>query len=146
MLEINRAAALLGRKTQECNTRDKQELGTVCRLDQTIGLLSSQTALASSLVVRRCERPSTRGSTGLNDLAFRPEIFRNRQESFISDGFAGGRLPPLHSGPGRPQIADYGGKYSPTSGLPATSLPAWGLLHMLQALKHGRASVSAHSR
>jgi hypothetical protein len=43
MQEINRAAALLGRKTQECNTRDKQELGTACLLDQTIRLLSSQT-------------------------------------------------------------------------------------------------------
>jgi hypothetical protein len=45
MQEINRAAALLGRKTQECNTRDKQELGTACPLDQTIRLLSSQTLL-----------------------------------------------------------------------------------------------------
>lgn len=43
MQEINRAAALLGPKIQECNTRDKQELGDACVLDQTIGLLSSQT-------------------------------------------------------------------------------------------------------
>jgi hypothetical protein len=48
MLEINRGVALLGPKTQECNTRDKQELGTSCRLDQTIGLLSSQTVLPPS--------------------------------------------------------------------------------------------------
>jgi hypothetical protein len=43
MQEINRAAALLGPKTQECNTRDKQEHGAACLADQTIGLLSSQT-------------------------------------------------------------------------------------------------------
>jgi hypothetical protein len=43
MQEINRAAALLGPKIQECNTRDKQELGAACPVDQTIGLLSSQT-------------------------------------------------------------------------------------------------------
>jgi hypothetical protein len=43
MQEINRAAALLGPKIQECNTRDKQELGAACVLDHTIGLLSSQT-------------------------------------------------------------------------------------------------------
>jgi hypothetical protein len=45
MQEINRGVALLGPKTQECNTRDKQELGAACMLDQTIGLLSSQTVL-----------------------------------------------------------------------------------------------------
>jgi hypothetical protein len=43
MQEINRAAALLGPKIQECNTRDKQELGAACPVDQTIGLLTSQT-------------------------------------------------------------------------------------------------------
>ncbi len=43
MQEINRAAVLLGPKIQECNTRDKQERAAACRLDQTIGLLSSQT-------------------------------------------------------------------------------------------------------
>jgi hypothetical protein len=41
----------------------------------------------------------------------------------------------LHNGPGQPQIADYGGKSSPSCGLLATSMPVWGLLHMLQALK-----------
>jgi hypothetical protein len=45
MQEINRAAALLGPKTQECNTRHKQELGAPCLFDQTIRLLSSQTEL-----------------------------------------------------------------------------------------------------
>jgi hypothetical protein len=45
MQEINRDAALLGPKIQECNTRDKQELGPACAHDQTIGLLSSQTLL-----------------------------------------------------------------------------------------------------
>ena len=43
MQEINRAAALLGPKTQECNTRDKQAIGAACVLDQITGLLSSQT-------------------------------------------------------------------------------------------------------
>jgi hypothetical protein len=50
MLEINRGVALLGPKTQECNTRDKQELGASCRFDQTTGLLSSQTLCCPSLV------------------------------------------------------------------------------------------------
>jgi hypothetical protein len=45
MLEINRDVALLGPKTQECNTRDKQVLGATCTVDDTIGLLSSQTVL-----------------------------------------------------------------------------------------------------
>jgi hypothetical protein len=43
MLEINRGVALLGPKTQECNTHDKQDLGPPRALDQTIGLLSGQT-------------------------------------------------------------------------------------------------------
>jgi hypothetical protein len=45
MQEINRGVAPLGPKTQECNTRDKQEPGASCTPDQTIGLLSSQTVL-----------------------------------------------------------------------------------------------------
>jgi hypothetical protein len=68
MQEINRAAALLGPKIQECNTRDKQELGAPCLLDQTIGLLSSQTVF-SLLVVRHCADSATRPSTRLNNLA-----------------------------------------------------------------------------
>lgn len=44
MQEINRGVALLGPKAQECNTRNNQELSASCPLDQTIGLLSSQTA------------------------------------------------------------------------------------------------------
>jgi hypothetical protein len=60
MQEINRAAALLGPKIQECNTRDKQELGAPCLLDQTIGLLSSQTvlSLAGCATLRRLGYPT----------------------------------------------------------------------------------------
>jgi hypothetical protein len=45
MQEINRGVALLGPKTQECNTHDKQELVATCTIDDTIGLLRSQTVL-----------------------------------------------------------------------------------------------------
>src|ERR1700730_12814714 len=59
MQEINRAAALLGPKVQECNTRDKQELGAPCLLDQTIRLLSSQTvcSLAGRTMLRALGYP-----------------------------------------------------------------------------------------
>jgi hypothetical protein len=43
MLEINRGIALLGPKTQECNTHDKQHSAAAPALDQTTGLLHGQT-------------------------------------------------------------------------------------------------------
>ena len=66
MLEINRGVALLGPKTQECNTRDKQELGATCTLDQTIGLLSSQTVLLPRWWCGVARGVTARRSSGLN--------------------------------------------------------------------------------
>jgi hypothetical protein len=96
MQEINRAAALLGRKTQECNTPDKQELGAACRLDQTIRLLSSQTVLLprwsgcdAGVKYPPLQRSKRTGLMAVNNSY-------KRQEPFFSDELVDDRLPPLH--------------------------------------------------
>jgi hypothetical protein len=44
-MEINRGVALLGPNIQECNTHDSQEPSASRLVDDTIGLLCSQTVL-----------------------------------------------------------------------------------------------------
>jgi hypothetical protein len=60
MQEINRGVALLGTKTQECNTGDKRLLSPTCTVDRTIGLLSVSdpvAMVAGQVMPRRLDHP-----------------------------------------------------------------------------------------
>jgi hypothetical protein len=137
MQEINRAAALLGRKTQECNTRDKQELGTACPLDQTIRLLCSQTALLprwSSDVVRAgLARPDAGNRKRLIGRKF---FVIARSRSFPASRSITAALtcpPALATADHRPSRKSCG-----ESRFATDAILVLGLLPMWQALKHAR--------
>ena len=137
MQEINRAAALLGPKIQECNTRDKQELGAACPLDQTTGLLSSQTLRPScwSWGVARDGaglRPSGRHRPTCARQNFRNHhqglLFSHRLTDYSwppEERGASGRRSPIQAG------------HVPTPEFAGNSPAMWGLLHMLQTWKNG---------
>src|ERR1700730_8104456 len=137
MQEINRAAALLGPKVQECNTRDKQELGAPCLLDQTIRLLSSQTvcSLAGRTMLRALGYPHLHWSKQPR-LASRKFIVISSSRSF--QVICPQPVVLVRRGLGRPQIAVRRENPVPSHGLLETTVSVWGLLLMLQALKHGR--------